>query len=130
MADEDVATERAEVKTYVPAYQKAEWQAHAADLDMSQSEFVRTMVQAGRHGFALEPPEAEQSGADPQGEGLETRVLEILQREGPTDWAELEELLTADIEARLDEALDELQAENAIKYSGRDGGYTLAGDTE
>ncbi|MFT4957036.1 MAG: hypothetical protein ACI9EZ_000344, partial [Halobacteriales archaeon] len=51
MTDEDVDTERSVVKTYVPAYQKALWQRQAETLEMSQSEFVRTMVQAGRRGF-------------------------------------------------------------------------------
>ncbi len=55
----DDSTERAVVRTYVPAYQKAHWQDHADELDMSQSEFVRTMVQAGRSGF--EPPESTSS---------------------------------------------------------------------
>ena len=48
--------ERTSVRTYVPEYQKEAWAAHADELDMSQSEFVRTMVQAGRSGF--EPPES------------------------------------------------------------------------
>ena len=44
-------TSRTQVRTYVPAYQKSEWESHADELDMSQSEFVRTMVQAGRTRF-------------------------------------------------------------------------------
>jgi len=128
MSADGVDTERAAVKTYVPAYQKAEWQAHAEDLDMTQSEFVRTMVQAGRREFDLDPVEAEDSGSDPGGQGVEERVLAILDSAGALDWDDLLDELSADIEARLDDALDELQSENRVKYSGRDGGYTLTGE--
>ena len=131
----DDGTERAVVRTYVPAYQKARWQDHADELDMSQSEFVRTMVQAGRSGF--EPPESNSSNdgpecnpeeplsrdATPGGEGLEDRVLRTLSDGGHYDWDELLTELTDDIEARLDETLQELQSRGEVRYSGRHGGY-------
>jgi hypothetical protein len=130
MAADGNDTERAAVKTYVPAYQKAEWQAHAEDLDMSQSEFVRSMVQAGRREFDLDPVEEEDSDANPRGQDLEGRVLGILRSEGPKPWDELLANLTADIEDRLDETLSDLQSENRIEYSGRDGGYRLTEGAE
>jgi len=134
---------------------------------MSQSEFVRTMVQAGRRGFSppeesgAEPgdrsaPEAQQestkeyergkmeprsgdatpgveagetgssqTGSNGDGDALTDRVLEVLQREGVLSWDELLEAVTDDIEQQLDEAVQELQDDNAIRYSGRDGGYTV-----
>lgn len=125
MSADGVDTERAAVKTYVPAYQKTEWQAHAEDLDMTQSEFVRTMVQAGRREFDLDPVEAEDSGSDPGGQALEERVVDILRNEGAIPWDDLLAELTEDIEDRLDETLTDLQEVNRIKYSGRAGGYTL-----
>jgi len=130
MAADDTDTERAAVKTYVPAYQKAEWRAHAEDLDMSQSEFVRTMVQAGRREFDLEPAEGTSSDAGPRGQPLEERALDILRSDGPKPWDELLAELTADIEDRLDETLGELQSRNEVEYSGRDGGYRLTGRAE
>jgi len=51
-----MSDDRRSVKTYVPEDQKAIWQDHADDLGMSQSEFVRTMVQAGRRGFRSTEP--------------------------------------------------------------------------
>ncbi len=120
-------TSRAAVKTYVPAYQKSEWQSHADNLDMSQSEFVRTMVQAGRKGFDPEPnatAEPGSSGSDPGGNALETQVLELLESD-TYSWDELLEAVADDIESRLDETLEELQADNRIRYSGRHGGYTV-----
>jgi len=129
MGSDGTETERVAVKTYVPAYQKAEWEAHAADLDMSQSEFVRTMVQSGRRGFSINPEETEDSGGDPRGQPLEERVLDILGDRGPQSWDDLRAAVTEEIEDRLDETLAELQEQNRIRYSGRDGGYTLAGES-
>ncbi|WP_135819638.1 DUF5805 domain-containing protein [Halostella litorea] len=134
MAAEGDETERTVVKTFVPRYQKERWIDHADDLDMSQSEFVRTMVQAGRRGF--DPDDAETEGdeggpeepgsadATPGGDGLEDRVLATLDSGAYRDWDELVEALTGDIESRLEDALQELQAADEVRYSGRHGGYT------
>jgi len=43
-------------------------------------------------------------------------------------WEELLEAVSDDIESRLDETLEELQAANEIRYSGRHGGYTVVSD--
>jgi len=118
-------TSRTQVRTYVPAYQKSEWESHADELDMSQSEFVRTMVQAGRRDFAVDPEKTEDSDTNPPGQAFEDRVLDVLSREGPKPWDELVEALVDDVEEQLDEALAGLQEQNRIRYSGRDGGYTL-----
>jgi len=129
--------ERTSVRTYVPGYQKERWASHAEELDMSQSEFVRTMVQAGRSGF--EPPEDESSedsasadneerpspDANPGGNGLEDRVVETLADGDHYDWDDLLAVLADDIEQRLDETLQELQSEGRVRYSGRHGGYVL-----
>jgi len=165
--DRDADTSRTAVKTYVPAYQKRLWADHAEELGMSQSEFVRTMVQAGRSDFS--PPEettgepgdfsaskgqkelddehdrgkmeprsgdatpgveagetgSSQAGSDDGGDDLTDRVLEVLDRDGVLSWDELVEAVTDDIERQLDEAVQTLQDENAIRYSGREGGYTV-----
>jgi len=127
-------TDRAVVKTYVPAYQKAAWVEHAETLDMSQSEFVRTMVQAGRRDFAVDAfPEADgeaREGGDETTEPasgeprsrFEDRVYELL-RDETRSWEELLEAVTDDVEGRLEDALQSLQADNRVVYSGRNGGY-------
>ena len=120
MTDDD---ERTSISTYVPRYQKERWSEHAAGLDMSQSEFVRTMVQAGRKGFDRADPEGTSSTSNPGGEGLEERVADTLARLGPLSWDELLEEVTGDVETRLDEALSALQDANRVRYSGRSGGY-------
>lgn len=120
-------TSRCAVKTYVPAYQKDEWQSHADDLEMSQSEFVRTMVQAGRRGFETDDEEPGSPDANPGGNALETQVLNLLSSD-TYSWEELLEAVSDDIESRLDDTLEELQANNRIRYSGRHGGYTTLED--
>jgi hypothetical protein len=140
MATEDLDTDRATVSTYVPAYQKQRWADHADRLGMSQSEFVRTMVQAGRREFAVEGAEIESETAEiegrkdpsrtsnPRGEAFEDRVVETLSGAGYLSWDELVASLTDNIEGRLDETLQELQADNVVQYSGRHGGYSLAAE--
>ncbi|WP_227376654.1 DUF5805 domain-containing protein [Haladaptatus halobius] len=119
-------TERSVVKTYIPEYQKDEWRAHADDLDMSQSEFVRAMVQAGRRGFEFDPVQTAPEGSNPGGDELETRLIDHLSSES-LSWEELVERLAGDFEDRLDRTLDELQSKNRVQYSGRRGEYVLVG---
>lgn len=129
-------SERTTVRTYIPAYQKEQWRTHAEELDMSQSEFVRTMVQAGRSGFepvatkTTKPDTAESNSeeprspdATPRGDGLKDRVQEILADGKYYEWDDLLAELTDNIEERLEEALQELQSANDVQYSGRHGGY-------
>ena len=132
--------ERVAVQTYVSASQRERWRQEADELDMSQAEFVRSMVQAGRRSFDLstdgdslstEPGNAGDTAppdATPGGEGLKERVLEVLREEEFADWDELLAGVTDDIEERLDGALEELQASDRIRYSGRRGGYTVVDD--
>ncbi|ELY42372.1 DUF5805 domain-containing protein [Natronorubrum sulfidifaciens] len=128
MADDD----RVAVKTYVPRYQKERWQAQADALEMSQSEFVRTMVQAGRQEFEI-PSDQSKTGPSAGTESatddeFADRILEVLDRKGVLGWDDLVEALVDDVEADLDAELQRLQDENTIRYSGRDGGYVLTTD--
>jgi len=125
--------ERVTVSTYVPPEQRERWRADAEALDMSQSEFLRAMVQAGRRGFALDgegrkPVEADLPGGNPRSNDLKTTVLGIISEGGYRDWDELVQALTGDVEDRLENALDELMAGNRVTYNGRHGGYTTTGD--
>ena len=126
MADED---ERVAVKTYVPRSQKEAWVNHAESLGMSQSEFLRTMVQAGRRGFDPGPMETDAPDATPGGGGLEDRVLSVVAEGGVVGWDELVAHLAGDVEREVDEALGTLQDRQQVRYSGRHGGYVVAGDS-
>ena len=123
-----MSDDRRSVKTYVPAEQKDRWQAHADELGMSQSEFVRTMVQAGRRGFSLSEPsntsEATSADETPGSHDLETQVERVL-ADGPQSWDELVEALLGDFEDQLEDALNALQDRNRVRYNGRRGGYAL-----
>ena len=123
--------DRVSVQTYVPADQRNRWREEAEELDMSQAEYVRTMVQAGRRSFDLgsrNRDEPRSPDASPGGDGLKDRVLDVLRESGVADWEELVAGVTDDIERRLDDALEELQAEDRVRYSGRRGGYTVVDD--
>lgn len=121
--------DRVAVKTYVPRYQKEEWNDHANELNMSLSEFVRTMVQAGRSD--LEVPslhDGEPTQADEVDDNrFEERILAALEQNDVLDWDELTDRLINDVENDLDDALERLQDENLVMYSGRNGGYVLNG---
>ncbi|RAW46192.1 hypothetical protein DQW50_05300 [Halorubrum sp. 48-1-W] len=123
-----MSQDRRSVKTYVPAEQKSTWQRHADELGMSQSEFVRTMVQAGRRGFSLstesnrEQPDPE--GSNPGGNDLERRIESAI-ADGHRSWDDLVEAVFDGFEESLEEALDSLQERDRVRYSGREGGYTL-----
>lgn len=127
-----MSTDRTAVKTYVPEYQKEVWETHAADLDMSLAEFVRTMVQAGRRGFdAGGATNTEKSGSPdvtPGGSDLDDRVLEVLRSEGPLSWDELLEEASADLEDRLETTIESLEDRNRLRYNPRAGGYELRED--
>lgn len=126
--------DRVTVSTYVPAEQRARWREDAEALDMSQSEFVRAMVQAGRRGFTLDgdenPLETGVPDADPRGNGLKTAILEALQREGALSWSEIVEAVIGDVEDDVEAALLDLQDEGAIRHSPRRETYAVAGDLD
>jgi hypothetical protein len=137
MSETDRDTSRTVVKTYVPAYERQEWDAHAEKLDMSRSEFVRTMVQAGRRGFeGTKTPTSEEEtiqntdtnspDATETSDGLEMAILEVLSPEEYHSWEELLAIVTDDVEHRLEQTLQELQTDGKIQHSPRNGGYRLS----
>lgn len=125
--------ERTAVQTYVPPYQKELWADDADRMGVSQSEFVRMMVQAGRSELDL-PSSRESEGGSVDsaqsspargGDLFRDRVLETLSPDKPQDWDELVDALTGELETELDQTLEKLQQENVIRYSGRQGGYII-----
>lgn len=131
------STERTAVRTYVPEYQREHWAREADSMDMSLSEFVRSMVQAGRRDFVLDdtdgpetasPAEPRPGRSTPGGEALEDRVRSTLQSAGVASWDELVEILTDDVETRLESALDALLDSGEIELDHRRGGYRLRED--
>lgn len=150
MSEADADTERVAVTARVPAYQKEAWVTDADRLGMSQSEFLRTMVQAGRRDLGIADefgspagveesvdatdeesassagdPEGGSPPAAPRGNTLEDHLLDALEREGVMSFDGLVEAVAGDVEARVDEAMGDLQSRGRVRYSGRDDGYTL-----
>jgi hypothetical protein len=133
MSDSEADTSRTVVQTYVPAYQREEWDEHADQLGMSRSEFVRTMVQAGRRGFGASPEPREGSAdnteaSDTHADSLDEQVLAALADGDALSWEELLAAVTDDIESRLEETLQSLQTAGKLRYSGPQGGYVLEED--
>lgn len=128
-SDTDTDTSRVVVQTYVPAYQRDEWDEHAEELGMSRSEFVRTMVQAGRRGFGATPErdsdaDAEEGAPGESATAVGDQVVESL-RDGPLSWEELWEAVAGDIEQQIEDVLGRLQNEGRVHHSGPKGGYVL-----
>ncbi|WP_335998823.1 DUF5805 domain-containing protein [Halorientalis halophila] len=121
-ADGDVDTSRTSVRTYVPAYQKSEWERAADRMDMSLSEFVRSMVQAGRRGFEGGLDDEAGAEADHSGADLESEVVTALRDAECLSWEELVTSVTDDVESELERTLQESPR---IQHSPRRGGYVL-----
>lgn len=121
--------DRTAVKTYVPRWQKERWAADAESLDMSQSEFLRSMVQAGRRNIQVDAEEGPSGDATPRGEtaeeGLEDIVRECLAEDGPLDWDGLLDEVTAGLEDELADTVETLDDRGDIQYKPREGGYRL-----
>lgn len=133
MAEQD--TERASVRTYVPAYQKQAWAKHAETLDMSLSEYVRSMVQAGKRGFdesdapgkSDDTEEPRSTDATPGVDGLESTVVDAL-ADGPREFEELVDEVAEDLRRDVDAALDRLEDEGRVEHDRLGGGYRVTDD--
>ncbi|UWG47993.1 Uncharacterized protein HSRCO_1714 [Halanaeroarchaeum sp. HSR-CO] len=133
-------SERSVVTTYVPAYQKEQWQSHADELGMSQSEFVKTMVQAGRRGFGGDGTgnsAAPSSSPDPQGsrgedgvtdDRMRKSVLNALSTDSYSDFDEILDTVIEDIADEVEAVILSLDDEGRISHSPREGGYVLMED--
>lgn len=127
------ADETVQVTLRVPRHQREEWQEHAADLEMDQSEFLLSMVQAGRRGFEDEEPTSSARGRSEGGfeattpgvNGLESRVLEVIREQGEARWEDLVEELVVDFEDAVVETLKRLENEGRIESDPRTG-YSLS----
>lgn len=130
--------ERAAVRTYVTENQRDEWDREAERLEMSRAEYVRSMVQAGRRGFTLEEPDAQPenpsegpcSDVDPGGDGLRTRILDVLEREGPCSWDEIVAEVTQELEDQVDAELEVLNRQGVIEQDSRTGNHRVTENGE
>lgn len=127
------ADETVQVTLRVPRHQREEWQEHAADLEMDQSEFLVSMVQAGRREFEAEEPPARRrnrleggfEATTPGVDGLERRVIEVIREQGEARWEDLVEELVVDFEDAVVETLKGLENQGRIESDPRTG-YSLS----
>lgn len=120
----DTTDESVAITTYIPEHQKGIWETHADELEMSLSEFVRSMVQAGRRGFRETEPHSTQSAAENPGENMEQTVLQALDEKDALAWEDLVDFVQGDLESTLEEAVISLQEADEITHRPRDGTYT------
>ena len=125
MSESEKDTERTSVRTYIPEYQKQEWKQHADDLDMTLSEFVRCMVQAGRRGFSPAPQTTEKGSSD-QLVFYERQILDAL--EGGSMWfQDMVDLVTEDFHAQIKSMVEDMKRDGKIKQTVH-GDYELGED--
>ncbi len=126
-----MSDEKVTVKTYVPESQKAIWVEQAEKLDMSQAEFIRCMVQAGRRTFenggepASETVTAEinesKSAHTQHPADLAETVLAIVREYGPVG----KEEILAHFEDSIADILGELLEQEEISWDPHGDGYVL-----
>lgn len=115
----------ADVKAYVPAYQKEQWYEEAEELGMTKAAYLRTMVTRGVEAFGLGEDETkEEDGGTP----LEDTVMELLDDDA-TEYETLvatviDEWFGDDLEEQLDETLADLQANGQVTITR--GQFTVA----
>lgn len=118
--------DRVQVKTTIPAYQKRAWQDDADEFGMSLSEFVRSMVQAGRRGYEHDRVNRGDDDATPGVEAVEMAILDVL-RDGPMNPDELRRETLRSLEEEFQPAFERLESENRIQYDVEREGFVPTG---
>lgn len=114
------------IEIRVPPNLLAAWEQRARKAKLSVSEYVVRMAEAGRMSVQMEPAGV---GGDPgttmSVEQLTDDVVERLRHEDAVSWEQLLEAISSNLEENLEEALERLQADDVVRYSGLEGGYEL-----
>lgn len=107
------------LNVYLPKSQKEEWEQHAAEMDLELSRYVREMVQSGRRPWFSGDTERPVKNQSADTEPLKQQILEGLQRSQSLDYEELLEVVTDNIQNRLDRAITELKEEGRVHQNPR-----------
>jgi hypothetical protein len=121
-AEPDSGGETIEVE--VPANLLRAWEHQASKAKLSVSEYVVRMTEAGRMSVQMQPA----SGGDAAAmsvEQLTDEVVEQLRHEEAVSWDQLVDAISKNLEEQLEDALDRLQEDDVVRYSGLKGGYRL-----
>lgn len=107
------------LNVYLPKSQKEEWEQHAAEMDLELSRYVREMVQSGRRPWYSGDRKRTVRDQPGDTEPLKQQVLEALQRSQSLDYEDLLEVVTDNIQNRLDSAITELKDEGRVHQNPR-----------
>lgn len=130
MSDDDNEPNRTAVRTYIPEHQKEVWKEDADSMDMSLSEFVRSMAQAGRRGFDLSDGQGTDNVESTGGGNVsvEIDVVESLRAEPYLTFEQLVAKAEDDFESAVADRLETLRDEGTIRRRIREGGYFVVDD--
>ncbi len=114
----------------VPDHQLEIYDEEAEEMGFSsRAEYIRSMINAGRREFGLNPQGATGEDASPQA-SLDERILSILDEADGLAQEEVVNAVTADVEEQVTETLNQLNDEGRIDYDVRQGGFVIAGAGE
>lgn len=100
----------------VPEYQHETWKDEANEMNASTSEYVRMMVQAGRNELGYS--ESHATDSEETNDNIKSQVIEALQsHDGAANWDEVRNAVLGELEAEIEEAIEELEEEGTLKTS-------------
>lgn len=101
--------------------EKELWNKEAEKLRFGyRTNYLRSMINAGRREFDLADNGTEDY-PERTVKDLETRVYSNLSIDQPTDWAELVEIITTDLEDEIEEIVENLAEEGKVSILPRGG---------
>lgn len=112
-----------------------EWASDAEEMGVSLSEYVRRMVRAGRrqwgydHVEDADEPHVQFEETQPAAQndlGIEELILRNLSTTDGIEQGDLADLITADIDTEIGNALEELMGRDEVEYSPTQGGWVIA----
>ncbi|WP_252698861.1 DUF5805 domain-containing protein [Natronosalvus vescus] len=110
----------------VPEHQLAIYDDEAEEMGFSsRAEYIRSMINAGRREFGLNPQGETPEDASLRG-SLDERILAILEEAEGLAQDEVVDAVTADVEDQVTEVLNDLNDEGRIDYDVRRSGFVVA----
>ncbi len=118
-------TDKKKLNTTVPRYQLELYDEEAEQMGFSsRSEFIRSMINAGRRDFGLDSGGTTGEDGVPQ-RSLEQRVVRLIEEADGLTEQEVVDALTENTEKRVTEILNDLNDEGVIDYDVRQSGFVM-----
>lgn len=117
------------IEITVPPNLLGAWEHRAESAKLTLSEYVVRMAEAGRMSVQMQPENvADETGAGLSVDQLADEVVDHLRREDAVSWDDLVGTIARGLEEDVEAALEGLQEDDVVRYSGLDGGYRLVDD--